>query len=219
MEIQAKLSFKHGRIMRIVDSAGISIKELSKMCGWKYQNLLNFVSFKRLPKCEDHDSLLCALQSIDPTVTESDVFPELYNRVKGALHTRVSVRDIPLENLLPCNPDMFAIEDRAENRVALKLDAEKALSEMRCILSHREMLILNMYFGVGHKEPHSLEEIGKELRLTRERVRMIRECALDKLARHSEMQKYKGIGALEIEEGQFTAYNSAVIPLFKAATA
>ena len=200
MEIQATLSFKHGRIMRIADSAGISIKELSKMCGWNYQNLLAFVSFKRLPKCEDHDSLFCTLQSIDSTVTESDVFPELYNQVKGALHTRVSVKDIPLENLLPCDPDMFAIEDRTENRVALKLDTEKALSEMRGILSHREMLILNMYFGVGYKYSYSLDEIGKEVHLSRERVRMIRERAFDKLARHSKMQKYKESGALEIEE-------------------
>ena len=208
MEIQVKLSFKHGRIVRIADSAGISIKELSAMCGWDYQNLLAFVSFKRLPKCEDRDSLFRTLQNIDPTVTETEVFPELYDQVKGALHTRVSVKDIPLENLLPCNPDMFAIEDRTENRVALKLDAEKALSEMRGILSEREMLILNMYFGVGYKEPYNLDEIGEELRLTRERVRLLKERALRNLARHSKMQKYKEIGALEIEEGQFTACNT-----------
>ena len=142
MEIQAKLSFKHGRIMRIADSIGVSIKELAQMCGWDYQNLLAFVSFKRLSKCEDHESLFHTLRNIDSTLTEEDIFPELYDRVKGALHTRVSVKDIPLENLLSCNPDMFAIEDRTENRVALKIDAEKALIDMRELLSEREMLIL-----------------------------------------------------------------------------
>lgn len=208
MEIQAKLSFKHGRIMRVLDSAGISVKDFSEICGWGYQNLLAFVSFKRLPKCEDHERLLVSLQDIDPSITECEVFPPAYDQVKGVLHTRVSTKDIPVENLVFCNPDLFAIDDKTENRVALKIDASNALCEIQDILTGRNMQILEMYFGVGYKRPYTLEEIGKKLFITRERVSVLKDKSLRALERHSRMQKYKEIGALEVAEGQFTSCNT-----------
>ncbi len=51
-------------------------------------------------------------------------------------------------------------------------------------LDPREARILKMYFGIGYPRSHSLEEIGKQLNISRERVRQIKDRALRKLQYH-----------------------------------
>jgi RNA polymerase primary sigma factor len=68
---------------------------------------------------------------------------------------------------------------------ALSDDLERALGT----LSERERNILAMYFGLGGEEPMTLEDIGKRLKLTRERIRQIKEKAIQRL-RHSTRAKF-----------------------------
>jgi hypothetical protein len=49
-------------------------------------------------------------------------------------------------------------------------------------LNERDRLILSLRFGLGGEEPHTLEEIGRSLGLTRERVRQLESRALTRLA-------------------------------------
>lgn len=55
-------------------------------------------------------------------------------------------------------------------------------------LKEREAKILRLYFGLDGPEPMTLEEIGAELGITRERVRQIKEKALSRL-RHVSRSK------------------------------
>jgi RNA polymerase primary sigma factor len=48
-------------------------------------------------------------------------------------------------------------------------------------LTPREEKILRMRFGIGEKSDHTLEEVGKDFNLTRERIRQIEAKALEKL--------------------------------------
>ena len=50
-------------------------------------------------------------------------------------------------------------------------------------LSSREIKILKMRFGIGMKTDHSLEEVGRQIGVTRERIRQIEAKALRKLRR------------------------------------
>ena len=193
MEIQAKLSFKHGRIVRILDSAGITIKGLARMCEWDYQNLLAFVSFKRFPKCEDKNSLFQVLSTIDPTVTEEEVFPEHYDKVKGALHTRVSVKDIPIENLLPSTNGMYQIENSCEDQTLFNVGFEKAFLEIKRNLTKREVEIIEMHYGLGGKKPHTFKEIGKKIMLSEARVQQIKDKSLRKLRWSHKFKPYEGV--------------------------
>ncbi|HEX2969429.1 MAG TPA: sigma-70 family RNA polymerase sigma factor [Bacteroidales bacterium] len=60
---------------------------------------------------------------------------------------------------------------------SLSYEIERALST----LSSRESKVLKLYFGLGMKHPYTLEEIGEELKLTRERVRQIKEKAIKRI--------------------------------------
>jgi RNA polymerase primary sigma factor len=51
-------------------------------------------------------------------------------------------------------------------------------------ITSREERILRMYYGLNFSKQFTLEEIGKELKLTRERVRLIRDRSLRKLFRN-----------------------------------
>lgn len=59
-------------------------------------------------------------------------------------------------------------------------------------LDKREAMIIRLYFGIGHELPLTLEEIGNQLHLTRERVRQIKEKALRKLRHTSRALYLKG---------------------------
>ena len=59
---------------------------------------------------------------------------------------------------------------------------------LECVLqglSVRETTILKLRFGLSGESTHTLEETGKVLGITRERVRQIQERALEKL-RHND---------------------------------
>jgi RNA polymerase primary sigma factor len=59
-------------------------------------------------------------------------------------------------------------------------------------LSPREEFILRARFGLGNGEVRTLEEIGKELKLSRERVRQIEARALEKLRHPSRNRRLRG---------------------------
>ena len=70
---------------------------------------------------------------------------------------------------------------------SLRNEIERSLST----LSYREAEVLRLYFGINSKSPQSLEEIGEEFELTRERVRQIKEKALRKLKHTSRCKLLK----------------------------
>ena len=55
-------------------------------------------------------------------------------------------------------------------------------------LTPREEKVLRMRFGIGGKSDHTLEEVGQDFNVTRERIRQIEAKALKKL-RHPSRSK------------------------------
>ena len=64
----------------------------------------------------------------------------------------------------------------------------QALAEALAALGDRERQVLILRYGLDDAEPKTLEEIGRRLGLTRERVRQIETEALKRLARLREME-------------------------------
>lgn len=71
---------------------------------------------------------------------------------------------------------------------AKKENLNTIINEMLNKLSSREAKVLMMRFGVGMNTDHTLEEIGKQFNVTRERIRQIEAKALKKL-RHENIMK------------------------------
>src|SRR6184192_1003117 len=69
----------------------------------------------------------------------------------------------------------------------------QALAEALAALSERERKVLILRYGLDDSEPKTLEEIGRRLGLTRERVRQIETEALKRLARLREMEAVAGL--------------------------
>ncbi|MBW1731497.1 MAG: RNA polymerase sigma factor RpoD [Deltaproteobacteria bacterium] len=59
-------------------------------------------------------------------------------------------------------------------------------------LTPREEKVLRMRFGIGEKADHTLEEVGRDFNVTRERIRQIEAKALRKLRHPSRSKKLKG---------------------------
>lgn len=57
------------------------------------------------------------------------------------------------------------------------------------VLTEREQKILKMRFGLDDGKSHTLEEVGQEFSVTRERIRQIEAKALTKLRKHKDAKK------------------------------
>ena len=61
---------------------------------------------------------------------------------------------------------------------------KQALKEGLDELPEREAKIIGLYYGLETDEPASLEQVGRQFSISRERVRQIKDRALDRLKRH-----------------------------------
>ena len=84
-------------------------------------------------------------------------------------------------------------EDEVDEAVTINL-AQEALHDALDELPDRERKVLKLRYGLnGERDPASLEEIGRQLGLTRERVRQIEANALERLAVRREIAALQGV--------------------------
>ena len=124
-----------------------------------------------------------------PTVKEIAVSAKLSNE---EIHSILSISQtaVSLEGSEEDEENSFAPIDFLEQQVFthcfLKIaqtDLEGLISKAIKILNPREAKVICCHFGVDANNEMTLQEIGAELNLTRERVRQIQVMALDKIKR------------------------------------
>jgi RNA polymerase primary sigma factor len=79
-------------------------------------------------------------------------------------------------------------EDQATTQT-LKDEVQHVLES---VLTPREQLVLQLRFGLGNGQAHPLEQVGRELGITRERVRQIEAGALAKLRQPPVLERLRG---------------------------
>jgi len=84
------------------------------------------------------------------------------------------------DKLIPSPPDTVI-------HINLREQIEEALKS----LTEREAKVLKMRFGLGNGNEHTLEEVGQQFKVTRERIRQIEAKALRKLKHPSRSRKLK----------------------------
>ncbi|MFZ3209192.1 MAG: RNA polymerase sigma factor RpoD [Geobacteraceae bacterium] len=73
----------------------------------------------------------------------------------------------------------------------IKANLSEQTSRVLATLTLREEKVLRMRFGIGEKSDHTLEEVGQDFEVTRERIRQIEAKALRKLRHPSRSKKLK----------------------------
>ena len=66
---------------------------------------------------------------------------------------------------------------------------KEQIAEILSSLSEREQKVVKLRFGIGGGRPHTLEEVGAEFSVTRERIRQIEAKALSQLRKHKDTKK------------------------------
>ncbi|MGQ4006194.1 RNA polymerase sigma factor RpoD [Francisellaceae bacterium CB300] len=130
------------------------------------------------------------LQETGRDATEEEIIEQTPNMTKEKLKKILNISHTPISMESPIGDDEDStvgdfIEDKnnyspieAANLENLR-EAIKELIETG--LTEREAKVLMMRFGIGMNTDHTLEEVGKQFNVTRERIRQIEAKALRKL--------------------------------------
>jgi RNA polymerase primary sigma factor len=140
------------------------------------------------------------LQQLDREPLEEEVAVEMGIEVEKVRHLeRISQKAVSLET--PVGEDEkdsvlgeFIKDDKIESpssQAGRKLLREH-LDEIFKDLSEREQRILSMRFGLEDGTTHTLEEVGQEFKVTRERIRQIEAKAIEKIRHHKSVKKLEG---------------------------
>jgi RNA polymerase primary sigma factor len=93
----------------------------------------------------------------------------------------------------------FVSDDKVESpfEQAVNRDLTEKIKEALKTLSDKEERVIRMRFGIGEKHNYTLEEVGRVMQLTRERIRQIESKALKKLQHPLKSKKLREfLGAL-----------------------
>jgi RNA polymerase primary sigma factor len=130
--------------------------------------------------------------SIEEIAKSAEMHPKQAQDLFDASRWHLSL-DTPLEE----GPNTSLLEILADkDQVTPEVEVmERAMAdEVRAVLdtlSPREAQVLRFYFGINDEEPMTLEQIGNQISLTKERVRQIRDKALATLKHPSRMRKIR----------------------------
>jgi len=86
------------------------------------------------------------------------------------------------------------IEDKgvvAPSEAVVSMDLKEQTRQVLSTLTYREEKVLRMRFGIGESGEHTLEEVGQDFNVTRERIRQIEAKALRKLRHPTRSRKLR----------------------------
>jgi RNA polymerase primary sigma factor len=79
---------------------------------------------------------------------------------------------------------------------AVRANLSEQIRKMLATLTPREEKVLRMRFGIGEKSEYTLEEVGSDFSVTRERIRQIEANALRKLRLHKRSRMLEGFSGM-----------------------
>lgn len=109
---------------------------------------------------------------------------------------KVQMKTVSLNTLIENDGDSTELSEFIEDKNAVspeeysaQLEMEEAVRKLLSHLTERERNVISMRYGIGNSCPMTLEEVGRVLGVTRERIRQIESKGLQKLRN----PKYKTI--------------------------
>ncbi len=172
-------------------------KFISYAVWWIRQSILQFIADQgrvvRLPANiansmtkmkKNSEKLESALERL-PTMGEIAELMEISEKEADKLiqfNARSLSTDHPLDNDEKMSmKDLLQSEDASPDLELMEDSLNKEIKTILKTIPNREAYILEKYFGINLDRPFTLEEIGDELSLTRERIRQLKERAIKRL--------------------------------------
>ncbi|PIP71339.1 MAG: RNA polymerase sigma factor RpoD [Nitrospirae bacterium CG_4_10_14_3_um_filter_44_29] len=118
-----------------------------------------------------------------PTRKVEDVFRAIQDPI--ALQTPVGDENTELEDFIGDKNSPSPYSDAERNEIS------EQMQQILKTLTPKEERVIRMRFGIGADRDHTLEEVGRHLSITRERVRQIEAKALRKLKHPSRLKALK----------------------------
>jgi len=125
--------------------------------------------------------------------------------VKGEAVTETDIEDLEIlgERNLSLSDrtgdDEMEVEDRISDESSpsveyqiIKSAVQQQIRDTLSELDEKEALVIRLRFGLDDDRPRTLQEIGRQMKLTRERIRQIEQKAMRKLSRSRNLQHLRG---------------------------
>lgn len=139
------------------------------------------------------------LQELGREPLAEEIAIEMHEDVKKVKNLeKVAMGTVSLEQPIGDDDKEGTLEEFIEDKKTASPAETTSLSILRdqikeilSDLAPREQQILKMRFGIDGEIPHTLEEVGKEFNVTRERVRQIQQRAIEKIKEHKKVKELK----------------------------
>ena len=139
------------------------------------------------------------IQDLGREPLPEEIAAEMGETLDKVLHIiKISQDTISIETSVGEDDEDSTLEDFIEDVKTITPDRMAALQLLRDYvkdiikdLTPREQKILEMRFGLTDGVAHTLEEVGQEFDVTRERIRQIEAKALEKIEKHKLIEKLK----------------------------
>jgi len=139
------------------------------------------------------------IQDLGREPLPEEISAEMGEEIDKVRHIiKISQDTISLETSVGEDEEDSTLEDFIEDKKNISPDKSAALQllkdyvrEIISDLSPREQKILEMRFGLIDGVSHTLEEVGQEFDVTRERIRQIEAKALERIQKHKEIKKLR----------------------------
>jgi len=139
------------------------------------------------------------IQDLGREPLPEEIAAEMSEEIDKVRHIiKISQDTISLETTVGEDEEDSTLEDFIEDVKNVTPDRSAALrllkdyvKEVIIQLSPREQKILEMRFGLTDGVAHTLEEVGREFDVTRERIRQIEAKALEKIQKHEGISKLR----------------------------
>ena len=139
--------------------------------------------------------------SLDELATAMDMAEEKVQKVQ-----RISKEPISMHTPMSDDEDSYLGDFIEDSNMKSPIDEaaaeglKKATLEILSTLAPREAKVLRMRFGIDMNTDHTLEEVGKQFNVTRERIRQIEAKALRKLRHPSRSEWVRSFLDSETED-------------------
>ena len=186
-ELGRKVSYFNGTLRKLRLERGLTQGQLAEKAGLNKSVISHYETMHITPSKETAEKIANVLG-----VKAEKVFPEFLHMVSDYVpKTEVKYAQLSVQALEAYNEKhKFLMEDNTSPEDTFRRnDIYDKIEESLYHLTERERKVIRMRYGLDGEDPHTLEEVGNEFDVHRERIRQIEMKALSKLRGAKEIRE------------------------------